>query len=43
MDQRVIYLLMVHNFKSKRFWNISKDWTLGNTKKTGFNRYVHDF
>ena len=24
-------------------WNISKDWSLDNMKKTGFNRYVYDF
>ena len=23
--------------------NISKDWSIDNMKKTGFNRYVYDF
>ena len=23
--------------------NISKDWSIDNMKKTGFNEYVHDF
>ena len=24
-------------------WNISKDWSVDNIKKTGFNGYVYDF
>ena len=24
-------------------WNISKDWSTDNMKKTGFNGYVYDF
>ena len=25
------------------FWNISKDWSTDNMKKTGFNRCIYDF
>ena len=24
-------------------WNISKDWSVDNIKKTGFNDYIYDF
>ena len=42
----------IHQFKSKDFeilahslclGNISKDWSVGNMKKTGLNGYVYDF
>ena len=25
------------------FWNISKDWSVDNMKRTGFTGYVYDF
>ena len=43
---------MVQKFKAKHFEilatplcleNISKDWSVDNMKKTGFNGYVYDF
>ena len=44
------YLLVngkeIQNFKAKDSEieaNISNDWSVGNTKKTGLNRYVYDF
>ena len=48
MEQIVIYLLMVQNCtnskqKILRLGNISKDWSVENMKKTGFNDYVYDF
>ena len=55
MGQIVIYLQMVQKFinlKQKIFkavatplclGNISKDWSIYNTKRTGFNGYVYDF
>ena len=36
----------IQNFKAKDSEieaNISNDWSVGNTKKTGLNRYVYDF
>ena len=42
----------IHKFKAKDpeivaaqlcLGNISKDWTVDNMKKTGFNGYVYDF
>ena len=52
MEQIVIYLLMVQKFinsnqKIPRLWQlyyvISKDWSVDNMKKKGFNGYVYDF
>ena len=52
MEQIVIYLLMAQkllNWKQKIvatplfLGNISKDWSVDNMKKTGFNGYVYDF
>ena len=48
MEQIVIYLLMVQNCtnskqKILRLGNISKDWSVENMKKTGFNDYAYDF
>ena len=52
MEQTAIYLLMVQKFIKQKiprwlrlicFRNISKDWSVDNMKKTGFNRYVYDF
>ena len=55
MEVIVIYLLMVqklYKFKAKDcnivasplcLGNISKDWSNGNMKKTGFTGYVYDF
>ena len=42
----------IHNFKAKDFeivvtslflGNISKEWSVDNMKKTGFNGHVYDF
>ena len=37
----------IYKFKAKAYslclWNISKDWTNDNMKKTGFNGYIYDF
>ena len=42
----------IHKFKAKHseivtsplcLWNISKDWSTGNMKKTGLTGYVYDF
>ena len=36
----------IQNFKAKDseiVGNISNDWSVGNMKKTGLNRYVYDF
>ena len=42
----------IHKFKSKDseivatplcLWNISKNWSVDNMKKTGLNEYVYDF
>ena len=44
--------IKIHKFKAKDseiaatplcLGNISKDWSVDNMKKTGFNRYVYDF
>ena len=44
--------LQIYNFKAKDseivarplcLGNISKDWSIGNMKKTGFTGYVYDF
>ena len=52
MEQIVINLLMAQkllNWKQKIvatplcLGNISKDWSVDNMKKTGFNGYVYDF
>ena len=46
MEQIVIYLLMVKKFLNATplcLGNISKDWSVDNMKKTGFNGYVYDF
>ena len=52
MEQIVIYLLMEQKFinsnqKIPRLWQlyyvISKDWSVDNMKKKGFNGYVYDF
>ena len=52
MEQIVIYLLMVQKFKAKDseidliplcLGNISKDCSVDNMKRTGFNGYVYDF
>ena len=55
MEQIVIYLWMVQKimkFKAKDseivanplcLGNISKDWSIDNMKKDGFNGYVYDF
>ena len=55
MEQIVTYLLMVqkfYKFNAKNseilvaaicLGNISKDWSVDNTKRTGFTAYVYDF
>ena len=52
MEHRVTYMSMVQKFKAKDseivatplcLGNISKDWSIDNMKRTGFNRYVYDF
>ena len=55
MEQIVIYLSMVQKFinlKQKIFeivastlclGNISKDWSVDNMKRTGFNGFIYDF
>ena len=51
MKQTVIYLLMVKKLLKDSeiaatplcLGNISKDWSVDNMKKTGFNGHVYDF
>ena len=55
MEQIVIYLLMAQKFINLKqrilrlqklylcLGNISKDWSVDNTKKTRLNGYVYDF
>ena len=55
MEQTVIYLLMAQKFINLKqrilrlqklylcLGNISKDWSVDNTKKTRLNGYVYDF
>ena len=53
MEQTIIYLLMVLKLSNSKhsnnvstplcLGNISKDWSVDNMKKTGFNGYVYDF
>ena len=51
MEETVIYLLMVQKLLKDSeivgtplcLGNISKDWSVDNMKKTGFNGYVYDF
>ena len=48
MEQTVTCLLMVHKVSEivatpLCLGNISKDWSIDNMEKTGFNGYVYDF
>ena len=52
MEQIVVNGTEIHKFKAKVseivaaplcLGNISKDWSVDNMKRTGFNGYVYDF
>ena len=50
MAQTHVYLSVIQKLKDSEIVpnplcleNISKDWSIDNMKRTGFNGYIHDF